>query len=79
MTGSEKINSTQFKGGYLHVSHLTEWINITEIYVKKQWKSSIPKNHKIEKKNYFFYGVPLKGYVARKKKSLWESQVTNDA
>ena len=31
--------------------------------MKKQYKSSISKNHKI-KKNILFGGVPLKGYVA---------------
>ena len=31
-------------------------------YMKKLYKSSIIKNHKITKKN-FFDGVPLKGYV----------------
>ena len=31
--------------------------------MKKQYKSSITKNHKIRKKNNFD-GVPLKGYVA---------------
>ena len=31
--------------------------------MKKQYKSSITKNHKI-KENYFFDGVPFKGYVA---------------
>ena len=31
--------------------------------MKKQYKSSIIKNHKIIKKN-FFDGIPLKGYVA---------------
>ena len=31
--------------------------------MKKQYKSSITKNHKI-RKYIFFYGVPLKGYVA---------------
>ena len=54
-----------FKGGYLDFSHFTELKNIyiTEIYMKKQYKSSIIKNHKItNKKN--FDGVPLKGYVA---------------
>ena len=30
--------------------------------MKKQYKSSITKNHKMKKTN--FYGVPLKGYVA---------------
>ena len=52
-----------FKGGYLDFSHLTELkkkIHITEIYVKKQYKSSRIKNHKIRKKKIFFYGVPLK-------------------
>ena len=51
------------KGGYLDFSHLTElkYIYITEIYMKKQYKSSRIKNHKITKK---IDGVPLKGYVA---------------
>ena len=31
--------------------------------MKKQYKSSIIKNHKITKK-IFFDGVPLKGYIA---------------
>ena len=31
--------------------------------MKNQYKSSITKNHKIEKK-FFFDGVPLKGYEA---------------
>ena len=41
-----------FKGGYLDFSHLTELkdIYITEIYMKKYYKSSISKDHKIEKK-----------------------------
>ena len=53
------------KGGYLDFVHLTELRNIyiTEIYMKKQYKSSITRNHKIKKK-IFFDGVPLKGYVA---------------
>ena len=40
------------KGGYLDFSHLTELKNIyiTKIYMKKQYKSSIIKNHKITKK-----------------------------
>ena len=38
------------KGGYLDFSHLTELIYITEIYMKKQYKSSIIKNLKITKK-----------------------------
>ena len=33
------------------------------MYMKKQYKSSITKNHKI-KNNIIFDGVPLKGYVA---------------
>ena len=40
-----------------------ENINITEIYMKKQYKSSITKNNKIKEK-YIFDGVSLKGYVA---------------
>ena len=50
-----------FKGGHLEFSHLTELKNIyiTEIYMEKQYKSSIIKNHKITKKK-FFDGVPLK-------------------
>ena len=57
--------------------------------MKKQYKSSIIKNHKITNKN-FFAGVPLKGYVAskvifrfrarnKKKKASSEYPVTNDA
>ena len=51
-----------FKGGYLDFSHLPESKDtyITEIYMKKEYKSSIIKNHKItNKKN--FDGVSLKG------------------
>ena len=38
-------------------SHLIElkYIYITEIYMKKQYKSSITKNHKIEKKKKFLW------------------------
>ena len=32
--------------------------------MKKQYKSLITENHKIKRKHFFFYGVPLKGYVA---------------
>ena len=32
--------------------------------MKKQYKSSRIKNHKITKKKFFFDGVPLKGYLA---------------
>ena len=54
-----------FKGGYLDFSRLTKLkkIYITEIYMKKQCKSSRIKNHKITKK-IFWVSVPLKGYVA---------------
>ena len=40
-----------FKGSYLDFSHLTELqkIYITEMYMIKQYKSSITKNNKIEK------------------------------
>ena len=49
------------KGGYLDFSHLTELKNIciTEIYMKKQCKSSITKNYKIEN-IYIFDGFSLK-------------------
>ena len=52
------------KGGYLDFSHLTELRNIyiTEIYMEKQYKSSITKNHKISQV-FFFNGVPFKVYV----------------
>ena len=53
----------QLKGGYLDFSHLTKLKDITEFFMKKQYKSTIAKNHKI-KKNVVFDGVPLKGYVA---------------
>ena len=44
-----------FKGGYLNFSHLTELKNIyiIDIYMKKQYKSSRFKNHKITKKIFF--------------------------
>ena len=32
--------------------------------MKKQYKSSRIKNHRLTKKNSFFDGVPLKSYVA---------------
>ena len=43
------------KGGHLDFSHLTELKNIyiTETYMKKQYKSSRIKNHKITKKFFF--------------------------
>ena len=57
--------------------------------MKKKYKSSIIKNHKITNKKKFD-GVPLKGYLAsevifrfctrnKKKKTMWEYPVTNDA
>ena len=57
--------SLTIKDGYLDFSHLTGLKNIydTKIYMKKQYKLSITKNHEI-KKYTFFDGVPLKGYIA---------------
>ena len=57
--------------------------------MKKQYKSSITKNHKFKEIYIFFDGVPLKGYIASsvifrfcarniKKKTLWENQVIDD-
>ena len=62
-TGSALHSS--YNTGYLDFSHLTESKNIyiTEIYMIKQFKSSITKNHKI-KRNIVFDGVPLKVYLA---------------
>ena len=34
------------------------------MYMKKQYNSSIIKNHKITNIYIFFNGIPLKGYVA---------------
>ena len=61
----EKHHSFHIKGGYLDLSHLPELKNtyITEIYMKKEYKSSIIKNHKIRNKKKNFDGVSLKGYV----------------
>ena len=58
------IDYYMLKDGYLDFSHLTELksIYITEIYMRKQYKSSIMTNHKITNKN-FFDGVPIKVYV----------------
>ena len=63
--GCPSSTYTAVKGGYLDFSHLTKFKNeyITAIYVKKQCKLSIFKNHKITLKK-IFDGVPLKGYVA---------------
>ena len=62
---SHELWKTGFKGCYLDFSNLAELKNIytTEIYMKKQYKSSITKNKKIEKK-FFFHGIPLRGYIA---------------
>ena len=40
------MSESYLKGGYLDLSHLTELRNIyiTEIYMKKQYKSSMIKN-----------------------------------
>ena len=56
-----------FKGGYLDFSDLIQLKNIyiTEIYIKREYKSSRIKTQKITKK-LFWMGVPLKGYVASK-------------
>ena len=63
MTFSYKSLIKCLKGGYLDFSHPAELKNIyiTEIYVKKQYKSSITKIRKLREKN---YGIPLKGCVA---------------
>ena len=57
-------NLPTIKGGHLEFSCLTEFkkIYITETYMKKQYKSSIFKNHRITKKN-FFGGIPIDGYI----------------
>ena len=54
------------KGGYLDFFHFAELRNIciTEIYMKKQYKSSRIKNRKIKKKKKKMMAVPIKGYVA---------------
>ena len=83
------------KGGHLDFSHLVKlekkkkiYIYISELYMKKQYKSSITKNHKIKQK--IFFGCcslerlrSLLTYflicARNKKKALWENQMTNDA
>ena len=53
------VNRTwHIKGGHLDFSHLTELKNIyiTEIYMKKQYKSSWIKNHRITKKKKKWWG-----------------------
>ena len=51
--------------GRTHNRHNTMTIHCWPLAsgAKKQYKSSITKNHKTEKK-FFFYGDSLKGYVA---------------
>ena len=50
---SEVWGIYKLKGGYLDFSHLIELKNtyITDIYMEKQYKSPIIKNHKITKEN----------------------------
>ena len=50
------------KGGCLDFSHLAELKNIyiTEIYMEKQYKSSVIKNYKITEKVFFFLWCSLK-------------------
>ena len=78
VTNREMVQSKQFlycyyylscfKGGYLDFSHPPRLKNtyIKEIFMKKEYKSSIIKNHKItnKKKKKKIDGVSLKGYVA---------------
>ena len=47
---SQAISFRVVKGGYLDFSHLTELqnINIAEICMKKKYRSSVTKNHKIK-------------------------------
>ena len=58
-----------FKGGYLDFLHLTElkkkYIYITEIYIKKKYKSSIVKNHKITK------NIFVRWYFLKRLRSLF--------
>ena len=50
--GTEVKAKYQLEGGHLDFSHLTEFkkLYIAEIYMKKQYKSSIIKNHRITEK-----------------------------
>ena len=52
-----------FKGGYLDFSHVTKLkdIYITEIYMRKQYKSSKINNQNCKK--IFLMGDPLKGNI----------------
>ena len=56
----------ELKGGYLDFSHLTELKNIyiTEVHMKKQYKSSITIRIIELKIKSSYDGVPLKGYIA---------------
>ena len=56
----EKLSRWIFR---FFTSHKIEKIYITEIYMKKQYKSSITKHHK--NIYVFFYGVPLKSVVRK--------------
>ena len=60
------VHHLAFKGGYLDFSHLNELKNIyvTEIYIRKQYKSSKIKNKEITEKNFFDGGSLIKGYEA---------------
>ena len=51
--------NSDINGGHLDFSHLTELKTtyITEMYMKKQYKSTI-KNHKIKKKRIFLMVFP---------------------
>ena len=53
-TNTIRMLSLHLKGGHLDFSHLTELkkIDITAIYMKKQYKSSINKNYKTTKKSF---------------------------
>ena len=57
---SQPIIRLVVKGGYSDLSHLTELKTtyITEIYMEKQYKSSITKNHKIRKIQFFLMVFP---------------------
>ena len=75
------------KGGYLDFSHLTKLKNIIEMYMKKQYRSSIIKNHKI-KKTFYFRWCSLKRLRSLlsyfqilhqlSNEAFWENQVTDD-
>ena len=54
---------TKFKGGFFASHQIIKKIHITEIYMKKQYKSSIIRLIELQNKTKFD-DVPLKGYVA---------------